>query len=386
MIRRIRNRAREVRDGLEANRRGFQEGFNSARQRNSRAMLSGVQQSLNAMEADWQIPRAVADGVQAWAFSAALWFPFRKWCLRVAFALWFVVLVATTDYPFHHASLASLSANAIVDTAPWLKLKSISLWHHPGVALDFLRHLAMRWIFIVLVLYGLFRWAPNAQVRRPLEPPQWTHPLQRAINSLVWAATLERRFRSTAALAYAADRCGVAYRTPKTPWGPSAAEMMERSLLNAERTVLNAWRRWPRRSDRAVRDRRTALQEHAGLVAAALQKEARRLDGPDCDEALKRLAEMLVAIGEHYSDGHLGALLPESDLEGLTPVRHREGWQLTLMVGGIVAVTAGTVAAGLPDGATAVAVPALAGLVMWRTNKRRGGRETGEAFDLFRPR
>ncbi|MEW2546227.1 hypothetical protein AB0910_10710 [Streptomyces sp. NPDC047002] len=386
VITRIRSRATEVRARLEAHRRGFQEGFDSARRRHSRAMLSDVQQSLNGMQAGWQIPRAVADGVQAWAFSAALWFPFRKWCLRMAFALWFVVLLVATEYPFDHASLASLSGNAIVDTAPWLRLKSISLWHHPGLALEFLRHLAMRWIFIVLILYGLFRWAPNAEVHRRLEPPQWTHPLQRLINSLVWAATLERRFRSTAALAYAANRCGVAYTTPRTPWGPSAAEMAERALLNAERTVLNAWRRWPRRSQRAVKDRRMALQQHAGLVAAALRKEARRLDGPDCDEALKRIAEMLITIGERYSDGHLGALLPENDLEGLTAVRHREGWQLTLMVGGIVAVTGGAVAVGLPDGATAVAIPALAGLVMWWTNKRRGGRETHEAFDLFRPR
>ncbi|MFJ5308243.1 hypothetical protein [Streptomyces sp. NPDC088350] len=128
------------------------------------------------------------------------------------------------------------------------------------------------------------------------------------------------------------------------------------------------------------------LQEHAGLVAAALRKEALRLDSPECDEAMKCLAEMLITIAERYSDGHLGALLPANAWEGLTPVRHREGWQLILMVGGIVAVTAGAAVAGLPDGAGAVAGPALAGLVMWWVNKRRGGRETGDAFDLFRPR
>ncbi|AZS73210.1 hypothetical protein DDE74_21675 [Streptomyces lydicus] len=111
-----------------------------------------------------------------------------------------------------------------------------------------------------------------------------------------------------------------------------------------------------------------------------------RLDGPECEDALRRLAEMLITIAERYSDGHLGALLPANELEGLTPVRHREGWQLTLMVGGIVTVTVGAAAAGLPDGAAAVAAPALAGLVMWWVNRRHGGQETGDAFDLFRPR
>jgi hypothetical protein len=274
----------------------------------------------------------------------------------------------------------------VIKAASWLKIKSATLWDHPGAGFHLLQSLAMRWIFIVLVVYWLFRGLPNAQVRRTLEPPRWTHPLQRLINSLAWAATLERRFRATAVLASAANRCGITYRRPNNPWESSPADMMERHLLSAEHVILTAWKRWPTSKERAVKHRRHALQEHAGLVTAALRKEALRLDGPECDEALKRLAKMLITIAERYSDGHLGALLPTNELEGLTPVRHREGWQLTLMVSGIVTVTAGATVAGLPDGATAVAGPALAGLVMWWVNRRRGSRETGDAFDLFRPR
>ncbi|GAQ55571.1 hypothetical protein [Streptomyces acidiscabies] len=386
MITQIRDRFTRVQEQLRAFQHGLREAFDSARQQHGQDRLAGIQQSLNAMQPDWEIPRPVADGVRAWAFSAALWRPFRKWCMRLSLAGWILVLVLISDIPSDESPPEPLSVEKVVKAASWLENKSAIIWDHPGIALHLLQSVTMRWIFIVLVVYWLFRGLPNAQVRRPLEPPRWTHPLQRVINSLAWAATLERRFRATAVLASAANRCGIAYRRQNNPWESSPAAMMERHLLSAEHFILTAWKRWPTLKERAVKHRRHALQEHAGLVAAALRKEALRLDGPECDEALKRLAEMLITIAERYSDGHLGALLPKNDLEGLTPVRHREGWQLTLMVSGIVAVTAGAAAAGLPDGAATVAGPALAGLVMWRVNKRHGGRETGDAFDLFRPR
>lgn len=373
----------QIQGELRAFQHGLRQTFDSARQQHGQDMLSGVQRSLNAMQPGWEIPRSVADGVRAWAFSAALWRPFRKWCLRVSLAGWLLTLILITDIP--PGESPPLSLKTVAQAASWLKHKSAALWDHPGSGFHLLQNLAMRWIFIVLVVHWLFRGLPNAQVR-PLEPPRWTHPLQQLINSLAWVATLERRFRATAVLASTANRCGVAYRKPKEPWGASPADMLERHLLSAEYVVLSAWKRWPVLKERAVKHRKLALQAHAGLVAAALRKEAMRLDGPECEDALRRLAEMLITIAERYSDGHLGALLPANELEGLTPVRHREGWQLTLMVGGIVTVTVGAAAAGLPDGAAAVAAPALAGLVMWWVNRRHGGQETGDAFDLFRPR
>ncbi|MFJ2771730.1 hypothetical protein [Streptomyces sp. NPDC087300] len=306
--------------------------------------------------------------------------------------MWILVLIVITDPPSEKSPPPPLSSppepmslERAAEAASWLKAKSASLWEHPAAGLHLVQNLAVRWIFIILIMWWLFRWLPNARVR-PLQPPRWTHPLQRKVNSLAWAATLERRFRATAVLASTANRCGIAYRSPKKPWGSSPASLVERHLLSAEHVVLTAWKRWPTLKERAVKHRKLALQEHAGLVAAALRKEALRLDGPESEEALKRLAEMLLTIAERYSEGHLGALLPAHELEGLTAVRHREGWQLTLAVGGIVAVTTGAAMAGLPDSAAAVAGPALAGLVMWGTNKHRGGREAGAAFDLFRPR
>ncbi|MFB0629231.1 hypothetical protein [Streptomyces sp. AB3(2024)] len=192
---------------------------------------------------------------------------------------------------------------------------------------------------MITVFYALFRGLPNAKVRRELDPPAWTHPLQRWGKTLIWTAGLERRFRTTAILVLGAHQCGVTHRAQKTPWGPSAADMVERTLASAELAVLNAWRRWPRRAERSKGHRKDALRNHAGLVAAAIRKEALRLDGPDRDEALERLADLLLTIANRYSKGQLGALLPSGDLQELTPVRHREGRQTVLMVGGVVAVT-----------------------------------------------
>ncbi|WP_143166457.1 hypothetical protein [Streptomyces atratus] len=207
MITRIQARVTRLRDEVARARRAF----DGERQRHSRETLAEVAGSLSAMRSDWQLPGAAAEGVQAWVYSRMLWRPFRKWSLIVAIGIWFFALLAITDYPDSPSARIPLSVNTLFVVGSWLKTKSSGALDDPGAMLGFIKGLALRWGFMIAVLYVLFRGLPNAKVRRELDPPAWTHPLQRWGKTLVWTASLERRFRTTAILVLGAHQCAVVY-------------------------------------------------------------------------------------------------------------------------------------------------------------------------------
>ncbi|MFD5433527.1 hypothetical protein ACFWJ4_15420 [Kitasatospora sp. NPDC127067] len=88
---------------------------------------------------------------------------------------------------------------------------------------------------------------------------------------------------------------------------------LERALLELHRTARSIHRRSPRRA---------SVREHCALVAGALRVRLARIDA-DPDTGLVELARMLALIGENFAAGRLAALLPEAELEGVTPVSTR---------------------------------------------------------------
>lgn len=109
---------------------------------------------------------------------------------------------------------------------------------------------------------------------------------------------------------------------------PQRVDELPRLLRAAERSVRHARLRRgtvPRRSHR-----QPVLKDHAGQVIAALRKAEAGLDTyPDlarCD-----LAAKLHNIAEAYVDRRLGALLPESDLKDLEPLREFESLWLAVL-------------------------------------------------------
>ncbi|MFJ6773678.1 hypothetical protein ACIQOV_22440 [Kitasatospora sp. NPDC091257] len=109
---------------------------------------------------------------------------------------------------------------------------------------------------------------------------------------------------------------------------PDRVGDLPRLLRGSERAVRRARLRRgtvPRRSHRQA-----ALKEHAGKVVAALRTAEASLDTyPElarCD-----LAAKLHSIAEAYVEGRLGALLPESDLEGVKPSTEFETLRLAVL-------------------------------------------------------
>ncbi|MFE6055430.1 hypothetical protein ACFQ6N_32155 [Kitasatospora sp. NPDC056446] len=88
---------------------------------------------------------------------------------------------------------------------------------------------------------------------------------------------------------------------------------LEQALLELHRTARSIYRRSPRRA---------SVREHCALVAGALRVQLARVD-VDPDTGLVELARTLSLIGENFAAGRLAALLPEAELEGVTPVSTR---------------------------------------------------------------
>ncbi len=148
-------------------------------------------------------------------------------------------------------------------------------------------------------------------------------------------------------------RCHAA-STASLPGRGPALLVVDRAATHLERALL----RLP--SDRRLAPygspRRKALKTHVALVCAALQKARVELDS-DPASALSELAEMAGVILKRHADRRYGALLDDSTISGLEPVRSRE---LLRLLGTVTLVAGAAVGIGYLNPPTA-AVPLLIG-------------------------
>ncbi|MFJ3205801.1 hypothetical protein [Streptomyces sp. NPDC086989] len=96
----------------------------------------------------------------------------------------------------------------------------------------------------------------------------------------------------------------------------AAVRRLDRDCRSGERHILDAYsacRSIPRRSPR-----RLPARQHGQIVVQALRAQLARVD-IDPQKGLKEYGAMLVEIGERYSQGMVGGLLPEEKLAGLSP-------------------------------------------------------------------
>ncbi|BAJ29064.1 MULTISPECIES: hypothetical protein [Kitasatospora] len=174
-------------------------------------------------------------------------------------------------------------------------------------------------LLMALVLYGMLfvavwatKWTAN-KIVSTLDEKWQSH------------RTLEPVLRALAA-------CALAERVDDLPRLLRACERAVRQARNRRGTV-------PRFSHR-----QRALKDHAGRVVAALRVAESGLDTyPElarCD-----LAAKLHSIAEAYVEGRLGALLPESDLKDVQPLRGFETTRLIALAAAypVLTWTAGTV-------------------------------------------
>ncbi|MGW2545599.1 hypothetical protein ACWC5I_33165, partial [Kitasatospora sp. NPDC001574] len=131
--------------------------------------------------------------------------------------------------------------------------------------------------------------------------------------------SLGLKFAQVGILATVVNRCGeVMAASPRTR--PDHLTQVSSDLRLAERAVLKLYRM--RRTVPVFSHRRPQLKVHARLVVARLRVAEAGFD-VDAEAAAKELARLLVDIAENYGAGRVGALLPQEELQDLTPVRDR---------------------------------------------------------------
>ncbi|MFC9617906.1 hypothetical protein [Streptomyces sp. NPDC056938] len=152
------------------------------------------------------------------------------------------------------------------------------------------------------------------------------------------------------------------------------------SLKPAERVVHAAWRT---RHGRVRFARRHELAEHAARVVGAIRAmESRQDRDADTKKVLEDTSAMLLKISERYAAGRTLELLDPEDLEGSKPVVSREWLRAAFMATAVVGVTAGALAAGLPEGAATPLIGATS-LIAWGI--AYGGRMVGSGLvDVMR--
>ncbi|NEW77340.1 hypothetical protein [Streptomyces rhizosphaericus] len=124
--------------------------------------------------------------------------------------------------------------------------------------------------------------------------------------------------------------------------------------------------------------RRKALDKHARQVVAALRSKEARLD-VDPRAALPQLADMLLTIAERYCQARVGALLDETDLEGVPPGPDREWLRIAVAAVLCAGAVVGIAELGLADGAEPIVMLCACLViisVVWNRRVRR-------AFDLL---
>ncbi|MGW1836714.1 hypothetical protein [Streptomyces sp. NPDC002067] len=182
---------------------------------------------------------------------------------------------------------------------------------------------------------------------------------------------MDRRFGLVARVAEAVTACGEAYGAG----GSRRATSLRRNVAAKVAALETALLRAPRsRGTVPFRShRRKALRAHARLVASRLRSAEARLD-IDGDEALPELAELMLTVAERYTDGRVGALLDQEELDGIDPVRDPEPIQ---MIAVVLLTVAGAVVVsllGLPEAAEGPAIAGVGLLALMLVYGRRARR------------
>ncbi|MFJ4537680.1 hypothetical protein ACIP39_17195 [Streptomyces tibetensis] len=169
---------------------------------------------------------------------------------------------------------------------------------------------------------------------------------------------LAYRYNLTALAVQAVVACGDAYGAGNGNRGAQRLRGAGSALREVEGAI------WAARRTRGVTPvlrwhRRRILHRHAGQVVSRLRAAEERLDS-DPAHALRELAALLLTVAARYSEGRVGALLDEAELVDVTPARDREALRLMAVATLTVAGAASLSSLGLPDGAMAPAVAAVA--------------------------
>lgn len=167
---------------------------------------------------------------------------------------------------------------------------------------------------------------------------------------------LARRYALVSQAASAISACASANRATRERV-PEALLAVSRELEAFSDLVLRSQRMRgmvSRRSHRVAK-----LQNHAGLVVAALRKAEEGLDRDSRDATLTHLAEMLLQIADRHAQGRVGQLLDEGHLENLEPVKNRETIRIVATTTIVAATLIGANLIGLPDAVIGYLVPAV---------------------------
>ncbi|MFJ8955215.1 hypothetical protein ACIRO1_34495 [Streptomyces sp. NPDC102381] len=158
---------------------------------------------------------------------------------------------------------------------------------------------------------------------------------------IIWRRTgggAMRKYWLTQRTSAAVIRCAEA----KKATGIERPDALRRVDSLARAVERSLWRSHYWRGGMARRSyRRIAAQQHAAMVIGALHRQLDRLD-VGSDDAVDDLAKMLARIGEQHAAGHVSALLPPEELNGVVPasLRGHAVRESLLIVRGIVAALA----------------------------------------------
>ncbi|MFD3843536.1 hypothetical protein ACFWWC_46170 [Streptomyces sp. NPDC058642] len=124
--------------------------------------------------------------------------------------------------------------------------------------------------------------------------------------------------------------------------------------------------------------RRRLLREHHGVIVSALRAAESNLD-KDSDTGSKKLAEILMEIGNRYAQGKVGELLPESETANLQPARNWEVAKMAAIAVNLCAVTFIALLLKVPDAALTPVIGAsgiLTAILLY-------GRRARSAFEIL---
>ncbi|MGW4079410.1 hypothetical protein ACWELB_39065 [Streptomyces asiaticus] len=207
-------------------------------------------------------------------------------------------------------------------------------------------------------------------------------PARDSFYDLPWGRTVgvswmraARRYALVMEIVDAIAACGRAHAAGGERQAP-ALRHVSKKLGAVTRGLRTAYRL--RSSVPRFSHRRRALDKHARQVVAALRSQEARLD-VDPRAALPQLADMLLTIAERYCQARVGALLDETDLEGIQPGPDREWLRITAAAVLCAGAVVGIAELGLADGAEPIVMLCACLViisVVWNRRVRR-------AFDLL---
>ncbi|MFF2374753.1 hypothetical protein ACFVUW_10255 [Streptomyces xiamenensis] len=179
--------------------------------------------------------------------------------------------------------------------------------------------------------------------------------------------TVNNRYGIVFACARLVRDCAAARALPNNR-RPDQYFVISESLAHLERWVSSAHRDWG--SSGRKSHLRHDLRTHSGQVIAALRRAESGLHVSP-DRALREISDTALTISERYTEGRIGALLPEEEIEGLLPVQRKETLRLVVAVFVAACATTGVALLGLPSAAEPYALGATAMIALSLTYGRR---------------